>query len=901
MNGRILIRVVDVGLLFAWAGWACVISVSRRIGHFMGLKSSEAPCNEPRRIVFLIHDLGCGGAQRQLVLLLKYLDRTQWLPEVVVMDMTDPFFAPELERLGVPIVHVQPHRIFWSSIVWRLMAHLAAQPCQILHNWLPDSIHAGSIAGTIVGVPVIVASMRSEAPNCAAQKVQRWRRMIDIVAAQLSAVLLGNSKAVCATYQRWLRVPANRMEVAYNGVEVACAADIARSVREQWRAENWTHPQAPVVGIIARLDEDKDHETFLRMARRVHEERSDVRFAIIGDGPLRKSISEAMVTGGMDGYVSMFGRCADTRRMMQLLDVVVLTSVSEGCPNVLLEAAELGVPAVSTAAGGAVELISDGETGFVVPCKDSLAMADRVILLLSDSNVRDSVITEARSRVRSQFSMPQAVRTLDAVYRRAIAQSTAAKGGKDPVRVCFMLSQAYGVFRPRPDRVFGGAEVQVASLAKQLVRQGGGKVYVLTGERQQNGREEIDGVTVVLDPFCAPTHSVPVSSDSLKGAGEGPPRSKLVTLGYQWLAWCPPALAALSRALVRGGVICKKQLRTVLPLDWWVRTVRNLSVMFRWIRLLRSIDADVVVTRCAGASVGFMQRACSLLRRPFIYMVAHDMDVSGEYASTYPIEGALFERGLCRADVVICQNKNQADLLFTRYGRRGYVVPSLCPFEITSGLEQGSRKYVFWIARVDNWKQPEMFIRLASRIPDQSFIMVAVASQVNPSQLESIQKAAQAVPNLKVLPAIPLHETATFFREAAVFVNTSKAEGFPNTYLQAAASGTPIVSWSVNPDNMLDRYEMGLCAQEDEGRFEQAVRLLCRDSMLRVRMGNNGLEYVRQRHGPDAVAQTYLRLFADLREGCVPRDLYDSEKGACGGSGWVHSKESPVLTTVKGE
>ena len=82
----------------------------RRISrHWRGEKSGAPHDGRPRRIVFLIHDLGCGGAQRQLVLLLKYLDRAQWLPEVIVMDMTDPFFAPELQRLSVPIVHVQPH------------------------------------------------------------------------------------------------------------------------------------------------------------------------------------------------------------------------------------------------------------------------------------------------------------------------------------------------------------------------------------------------------------------------------------------------------------------------------------------------------------------------------------------------------------------------------------------------------------------------------------------------------------------------------------------------------------------------------------------------------------------------------------------------------------------------
>ena len=897
-----LIRALDVGLLFALAGWAYVIAIGRRCGRFCGWFRPDALHDRrPMRIMFLIHDLGSGGAQRQLVLLLKYLDRTQWVPEVVVMDMTDPFFAAELEQLGVPIVHAQSHRILWSSVVWRLVAHIARNPCEIIHNWLPDSIHAGAIAGTIAGVPVIVASMRSEAPDCVPQKAARWRRAIDMITARLSTVLLGNSQAVCETNQRWVCISGSRMEMVYNGVDVDCVPDLSSSVRAQLRAEKGMPIDALVVGIIARLDEDKDHTTFLQAARHVHAKRPDVQFAIIGDGPLRNDLSEAIVSGGMEGYVSMLGRCVDVRRMMQLLDVVALTSVTEGCPNVLLEAAELKVPIVTTAAGGAIELVVDGETGFVVPCKDSEALADRIVQLLSDHKMRHSVIAAARSRVRSQFSMSMTMRRLEAVYRRAMTRATARGGFNTPVRVCFLLGQVYGVLCPHPDRVFGGAEVQVAKLAKQLAQRGDCEVYVLTGDHQRKGKEEIDGVTVILDPLCAPHLSPSASLDPLKESGEGSNKSVIVEWGYQWLAWCPPPLAAFSRSLVRGGVICKKQLRKVLPVDSCVGAIRSLSLMFRWARLLRSMDADVFVTRCAGTSVGYIQRACWLVRRPFIYMVAHDMDVSGDYAATYPIEGALFERGLRGAEVVVCQNENQANLLFKRYRRRGYVIPSLCPFETAAGLDQGAREFVLWIARVDNWKQPELFVQLASRIPDQSFVMVAVASQVNPTQLENICKAAQSVPNLKLLPAVPLHETTKLFREAAVFVNTSRVEGFPNTYLQAAASGTTIVSWAVNPDNMLDRYEMGFCAQENWSRFEQSVRLLCRDSALRARMGENGLAYVRERHDPDSIAQTYLKLFTDLRSGAVPTVFRDTGNGTPDRSVRGRQTESAILSLAKAD
>ncbi|MFO0700107.1 MAG: glycosyltransferase [Nitrospira sp.] len=846
----------------------------RRICQLAGLWQVTESCDgRPKRVVFTIHDLGCGGAQRQLVLLLTHLDRTQWFPEVVVMDMTDAFFAPALDRLGIPIVQLQPHPILWSTVIWRLVIHLRKNPCHILHNWLPNSIHAGAVAGTIIGVPVIIASVRSEAPDCVAQKVEPWRRTMDRSTAKLITIFIGNSHAVCSTTRSWAHVPRSRMEMVYNGVARASIPDMTKTVREHLRGQMGIPPDVPAVGIIARLDEDKDHVTFLRVAQEVHTRRPDVQFAIIGDGPLRNDLSRMIDQWKMHEYVTMYGRSSDVSRMMQLLDVVALTSVSEGCPNVLLEAAELGVPVITTAAGGAAELVVDGETGFVVPCQDSRVMADRIIELLSNHTMRDSFIERARLRARSEFSPQKMVANFEHIYRRALARKAVLKPIESPLRVCFVMSQAYGVFRPRSDRVFGGAEVQVANLAKQLVQRGNCKVYVVTGEHQRKSMEDIDGVTVILDPFCAPSYASSASSNPSHPHLNNNSRSTIVEWGYRWLAWCPPPLRDLSRWLVRGGVKVKQMLLHVFPIDWCVRTQRNIRLLLQWIQLLRTIDADVYVTRCAGTTVGFMQLACSCIRRPFVYMVAHDMDVSGEYIATYPIEGKWFERGLRHADVVICQNETQAHLLFTQHGRHGCVIPSLCPFEISTDLDHTCRTSILWMARVDDWKQPELFVQLASRIPDQHFIMVAVASQVSPTQLDSLHKAAQRTPNLTIRPAVPLHETIKLFQKAAVFVNTSKVEGFPNTYMQAAASGTPIVSWAVNPDGMLERYAIGFCAGQDWLRFEQAVQRLCSDRVLRERMGQNGVDYVNHRHHPENITETYLTFFSELRAGKASREF----------------------------
>src|SRR5207249_119758 len=116
----------------------------------------------------------------------------------------------------------------------------------------------------------------------------------------------------------------------------------------------------------------------LEAARLISRTRPDARFLIVGEGPMRSGIESEIVREGISNRVHVLGMRKDAQRLIQVLDVLVLTSTSEGLPNVLLEAAVAGTPVVTTAAGGAAEVVLDGETGFVVRVGDAGSIARRV-------------------------------------------------------------------------------------------------------------------------------------------------------------------------------------------------------------------------------------------------------------------------------------------------------------------------------------------------------------------------------------------------------------------------------------------------------------------------------------------------------------------------------------------
>ena len=142
--------------------------------------------------------------------------------------------------------------------------------------------------------------------------------------------------------------------------------------------------------------------------------------------------------------------------------------------------------------------------------------------------------------------------------------------------------------------------------------------------------------------------------------------------------------------------------------------------------------------------------------------------------------------------------------------------------------------------------------------------MLGPPSDTDSTILPRLQERMASVRNLKWMHRMSFEDAVSLFQEAMLFVNTSRFEGFPNTFLQAAACGTPIVSWSVNPERFLDRYEIGYCANREWSRFEYCVRLLCADEPLRARLGENGRLYVHEHHNPVVIAREYAELFLSL-------------------------------------
>jgi glycosyltransferase involved in cell wall biosynthesis len=274
-------------------------------------------------------------------------------------------------------------------------------------------------------------------------------------------------------------------------------------------------------------------------------------------------------------------------------------------------------------------------------------------------------------------------------------------------------------------------------------------------------------------------------------------------------------------------------------------------------RALRKIRPDVIYQRVACGYTGVAAYYARNNRARLIWHVAHDTDVMPEGNLFYGrnvvqrvIEKRFIEYGIRHAHNIVVQTERQAGYLKQYYGRKADAVVRNFHPEPREIIDKHGPLSVVWVANLKPWKRPEVFVRLAERLSDLvdvRFIMVG-ADAGGPAAWRStlLQDIARA-PNIEYVGAKTQDEVNQLLARAHVFVNTSVEEGYPNTFIQAWMREVPVVSLSVNPDDVLNQHAVGIHAGSEQ-RLEEAVRLLLADPLLRQEYGARTRRYAMQHH-----------------------------------------------------
>lgn len=281
----------------------------------------------------------------------------------------------------------------------------AAPRCMVATKWSPEG-PAAILAFRALRCPIVLIGHGGEFSAASGQPM-KW--LVQRVVLRRAARCLANSAYTADLFRR-ARVPPERIGVIGGGVRPEqFPADPAAAA--ELRAELGVDDR-PLLLTVARLVERKGHETVLRALPAVREAVSDVAWAVVGEGPMRERLEALTDELDLRAAVRFTGRLAAERlaACYAAADLFVMPShavpgeLAEGLGLAYLEAAAAGVPSVGSDFGGIPDAIADGETGLLVPPRDSAALAEALVRLLTDSALRDRMGAAARERVEREFT-----------------------------------------------------------------------------------------------------------------------------------------------------------------------------------------------------------------------------------------------------------------------------------------------------------------------------------------------------------------------------------------------------------------------------------------------------------------------------------------------------------------
>lgn len=354
------------------------------------------------RLVFLLQDLKFGGTQRQTLELVRLLDPSRFQAEVWLLAGGDEL-APLARSFAIPLVWLSRQAQAGPAALVKLWQRLRSHPVDLLALLTVVPNIWGRLLGRLARVPVIVGNCRGGAAP--GKQHERWLW-------PLAHQIICNSKALQERLTGRYGVPPDRIAVIPNGVDSGFFQPPAEE------------PQgAPIILAVARMVPEKDHDTLIRAFGSVAGAHPQAELWLVGAGPREEAIRQLAQQLVPAGRVRFLPGQADLRPLFHQANLLVLSSVAEAMPNVVLEAMAAGLPVVATRVGGLPEMVVPGQTGWLVSPGDVAALAAALSQALEDPATRRALGRAGRERVLRDFSLEQMGRRYTEVFTRLLQKA----------------------------------------------------------------------------------------------------------------------------------------------------------------------------------------------------------------------------------------------------------------------------------------------------------------------------------------------------------------------------------------------------------------------------------------------------------------------------------------------
>ena len=350
------------------------------------------------RLLNVVHvtlGLDVGGQEKLLVEMARHADRSRFALHVVSLT-TRGVLAGDIEACGWPVTALEAPEGLRPGIIVRLARLFRRLRADVVHTHDDRPNIYGAPAGKLAGARVI-HTRHSQGSMLSAR--QRW--LVRLVSRfDDRFVCISADSAEWAVEQG---ISPRKVRVQVNGI------DLTRF------AYSGSAPDGPAV-LVARLSPEKSIDMLLRAVPLVLAKRPDFRLEIAGDGPCRDALHALAAELRLGDAVRFLGTVHDVPSLLARARLFILSSLTEGISLTLLEASARGLPIVATAVGGNPEVVADGVTGLLIPPASPGTLAEGVLQLWADPNLRARMGTAGRLRVEERFDIRRMMAAYEAMY-----------------------------------------------------------------------------------------------------------------------------------------------------------------------------------------------------------------------------------------------------------------------------------------------------------------------------------------------------------------------------------------------------------------------------------------------------------------------------------------------------
>ena len=367
---------------------------------------------KPIRILYIHHTFRNQSGSLLLWNIAKGLDKKKYQVFAACLREGGPYEG-KLRDIGVEVKNFDLKTLLDIRIIFRLVHYIKQNNIDIVETAVFPSDVYGRISARLANVPIIISTMH-RVEDHKQERIYRLFFFVDTLTMPLTTKMIAVSEAVKDYLISWHKVRPDRIRVVYNGIE---AHKYSPNVDvEEYKSKFNLNSDMPTVAFIGRLVKVKGIKYFLEAAAVILRGGKRVQFLVVGDGPLKEHLIQRAKNLKIDEDVHFIGFRKDIPQVLSVIDILVVPSLWEGLPLIVLESMFAGRPIVATKVGGIPEAIKHRETGMLVAPRNSHALAKAILEFLNDPEKRKEMGEKGRQRALKYFNVERMVKEYESIY-----------------------------------------------------------------------------------------------------------------------------------------------------------------------------------------------------------------------------------------------------------------------------------------------------------------------------------------------------------------------------------------------------------------------------------------------------------------------------------------------------